>query len=176
MIKILSLLILLPFLASHEARPDKEYVPQVSFEKIIFHTTECNGACAVYHLQVDADKSLKLFAEKVYKIDKSISLAYDSAKTGYFTGMVNDTLFAYLEHELKTIELESLEFNGASCCDGSLITIIVYYNGKRKLLKSMFPPAKAHKLIGILYDICGKSTLTKKTGKFVIENEIPASN
>lgn len=176
MIKLLSLLILLPFLAGHDARPDKQQAQQVSFEKIIFHTTKCNGACAVYHLQVDANKSLKLFAEKVYKTDKGISLAHDSTKTGYFTGMVSDTVFAHLEHELKTIELDNLEFNGISCCDGSLITIIVYYNGKRKILKSMYPPAKANKLIGILYDICGKSILVKKTSKFVIENETSAGN
>jgi hypothetical protein len=176
MTKALSLLMFLPFLAGSGARTDRQNEQQPSFEKIIFHTSACYGFCSIYHLQVEADKSLYLFAETVYKTDKDISIQRDTTKTGYFTGTVNDSLFAHLEQELKTIGLDTLEFNGASCCDGSMITIIVYYNGKKKLLKSMFPPAKARKLIDILYAICGKSNLIKADRKFYIENENPIMN
>lgn len=142
-----------------------------SFEKIIFHTTGCFGTCPTYHLQLDSNKKIKLFAERVYKNDKDFSFDLDTAKTGYFNGVASDSTFTLLDNELKSIGLDTLEFDGASCCDGSLITIIVYYDGKRKYLKSMFPPDKASKLIGILYDICEKSTLTRTTQKFEIENE-----
>ena len=142
-----------------------------SFEKVIFHTTSCFGTCPTYHLQVDPNKQIKLFAESVYKNDKGFSFEQDTAKIGYFKGIADDSTFAILDKELKNIGLDTLEFDGASCCDGSLITIIVYYDGKRKFLKSMFPPDKANKLIGTLYGICDKSILKRATQEFDIENE-----
>jgi hypothetical protein len=142
-----------------------------SFEKIIFHTTGCLGTCPTYHLQLDANKQIKLFAETVYKNDQDFSIEEDAVKTGYFKGVANDSTFALLDNELKNIGLDTLEFDSASYFDVSLKTIIVYYDGKRKFLKSMFPPDKANKLIGILYDICEKSILTRTTRKFDIENE-----
>lgn len=129
------------------------------FEKIIFHTTLCFGNCPTYHLQVDNDKKIKLYAEDVYKNDSTIQR--DKAKIGYFTGTVSNILFIKLTNALKKIGLDTLEFNGETCCDNSVITIIVYYNGKRKYLKSMFPPAKAHKLISTLYEICETSKLQR---------------
>jgi len=169
MIKTISLLFLLSYITIAGEITTRQNKQQVSFEKIIFHTTACNGACAVYHLQVEADKTLKLFAESVYKTEKGFPSGQDTTKTGYFTGAVNDTSFVLLNKELDSIGLDSLEFNDAQCCDGSIITIIVYYNGKRKFLRSMFPPAKARKLIAILYDISCKSNLTRTANKFDIE-------
>lgn len=145
---------------------------KVKLEKIIFHTSMCLGTCPSFHLQVDNKKEVKLYAEQVYKNPQdSGSYGTDTTKTGYFLGILSDTTFNKLTNELCAIDLESLEFDGANCCDGSLITIIVYYNGRKKLLKSMFPPEKADKLIGILYDICEKSTLRRSSQKFEIENE-----
>jgi len=86
--------------------------------------------------------------------------------------VINHTTFAILDKELRTIGLDRLEFDGTSCCDGSLITIIVYYEGKRKFLQSMFLQDKANKLIAILYDICEKSTLIRTTQIFDIENDL----
>jgi hypothetical protein len=142
---------------------------KIKLEKIIFHTSECFGACPTYHLQVDGDKSLKLYAERVYRKDKGFSREQDTARTGYFTGSVSDTTFNKLLQELETVGLDTLEFEGPNCCDGSLKTIIVYYNGKRKFLKAMFPPEKAHPLIAVLYEICGNSKLQRTQKKFEIE-------
>lgn len=142
---------------------------KLKLEKIIFHTSECFGVCPTYHLEVDGDKSLKLYAERVYKKDKGFSMETDTARTGYFTGSVQDTTFQKLMNELETIGLDSLEFDGRSCCDGSLKTIIVYYNGKRKFLRSMFPPDKADQLIAILYEISETSPLQRTGEKFEIE-------
>lgn len=144
----------------------------VKLDKIIFHTSMCFGTCPTYHLQVDNNREIKLYAEQVYKNPQDFgSFETDTTKTGYFVGIVADTTFRKLTNELSNIGLDTLEFDGASCCDGSLITIIIYYNGKRKFLKSMFPPDKANKLIGTLYDICETSKLTRTTEKFKIEDE-----
>lgn len=150
---------------------NKQKEKKHSFEKIIFHTTGCFGTCPTYHLQLDSNKQIKLFAETVYKDDKDFPFEKDTVKTGYFNGVADDSTFTLLDTEIKNIGLDTLEFDGVSCCDGSLVTIIVYYDGKRKFLKSMFPPDRARKLIGILYDICEKSILTRTTQKFEIENE-----
>jgi hypothetical protein len=141
---------------------------KIKLDKIIFHTSRCFGFCPTYHLQVDDKKEVKLYSEQVYK---NRSIETDKTKTGYFVGVLSDTTFNKLTNELSVIGLDTLEFDGSSCCDGSEITIIVYYNGKRKFLKAMFPPDKADKLIGILYDICETSNLTRVTQKFDIENE-----
>lgn len=145
---------------------------QLKLEKIIFHTSMCFGTCPTYHLQVDNNKKVKLYAEKVYKkpIDFG-SYDTDTTKSGYFIGEVSDTNFDKLTNQLNVIGLDTLKFDGQDCCDGSLITIIVYYNGKRKYLKSMFPPDKANELISTLFEICETSVLTRTTSKFNIEDE-----
>jgi len=171
MIKTISIFTLIVILSGCGESVKNQTDSKSSFEKIIFHTTGCFGTCPTYHLQVDADKSLKLFAETVYRNEKRISTEQDTTKTGYFNGVVNDSTFALLNKALKTIGLDTLEFDDATCCDGSVKTIIVYYEGKRKFLRSMFPPEKAARLISILYDICEKSSLTKTSKKFDIENE-----
>lgn len=171
MTKIFSILTLIALLVGCRQSSNKQTEKICSFEKIIFHTSRCFGTCPTYHLEVDSNKNLKLYAKTVYKDDKDFSFEKDTIKMGYFNGLVSDTTFTLLDKELNTIGLDTLEFDSASCCDGSLITIIVYYEGKRKYLKSMFPPDKANKLIATLYDICEKSKLTKTTNKFDIENE-----
>ena len=144
--------------------------PVTSFEKIIFHTTGCFGFCPTYHLEVKNTKDFKFFAEKVYKTDTGRPFTDDSVKMGYFKGVVTDSLFSHLDQELKTIGLDTLDFDGPDCCDGSTTTLIVYYKGKRKELRAMFPPQEANKLISILKDICEKSTLIPSSEEFVIEN------
>lgn len=149
----------------------KQQRKKVDLEKIVFHTSECFGKCPTYHLQVDKDQRVKLYAEQVFKKPGNIaSFEDDTARMGYFTGKASDSSFRKLTGELNKIELDTLEFDKTVCCDGSLITIIVYYNGKRKYLKSMFPPAKADKLISVLYEICHTSALQRTNDKLRIEN------
>ncbi len=140
------------------------------FEKIIFHTTQCFGTCPSYHLEIDNDKKISLYAETVFSKDRHALFRFDTTKMGYFTGKVADTSFKKLVREFNAVGIGSLNFDGANCCDGSEITIIAYYDGKRKYLKSMFPPAKAGPLIDILYEICGKSKLQRTDKKFYIED------
>lgn len=141
------------------------------FEKVTFQTTWCLGNCPSYHLEIDKNKKIKLYAQ-VYKasvlktpmgLDSS---KLDLTKTGYFIGTLNEPVFDQLINELETIGLETIEFDGSDCCDGSVITIIVYYDGKRKFLKSMDPPHKADNLISIFEEICRTSILERSNEKF----------
>ncbi|MFN8282072.1 MAG: DUF6438 domain-containing protein [Chitinophagales bacterium] len=143
---------------------------KIQLEKIIFHTSICFGSCPTYHLQVDKDKNIKLYAEHVYKTGGRF-YEDDSTKTGYFIGKADDSTFDKLINELNTIGLDSLQFRKANCCDGSIKTIIVYYNGKRKFMKSMFPPEEANELIDILYDICHTKSLKRSAEEFEVESE-----
>lgn len=139
----------------------------IKFEKIIFHTTECFGTCPVYHLQVDNSKQIKLNAQVVYKPRSGYQT--DTASQGYFTGQLSDTTFEKLVKAIQTCNLRTLKMNNALCCDGSVSTIIVYFNGQRKYFKTMFPPTIANELIRTLYDICEEGSLTKTSDKFNIE-------
>ena len=138
----------------------------ISFEKIIFHTSYCFGTCSTYHLEITSNRKTKLHAEQVYKKRSSET---DKDKIGYFKGQINEKKYAKLINSLQTCNLNTLEFDGQLCCDGSVITIIVYFNRQRKYLKSMFPPVLANNLIEALYDICSEHELQRTDEKFVIE-------
>lgn len=172
MIKIAAIILCLTGLLRIEPRKIKTDNQSFSFEKIIFHTTACNGLCPIYHLEVTQNKQIRLHTEDAYLRSEKFSFTRDSSKIGYFTGTIQDSTYKNLFTELSVIDLNNLAFNNAQCCDGSVITMIVYYNGKRKILRSMFPPEKALKLIGMLYDICGKSQLMRSTKQFTIESDI----
>ncbi len=140
----------------------------LKFEKIVFHTTECFGTCNVYHLQVDSSKMFKLHRQLVYS--KVIGIPMDTAIQGYFTGQLNDRQFAKLLQALATSNIRTLKMNDATCCDGSISTIIVYFNGQRRYFKTMFPPTIANRLIGTLYEICENSDGTKTNAAFKLED------
>jgi hypothetical protein len=140
----------------------------LKFEKIVFHTTECFGTCNVYHLQVDSLKMFKLHREQVYS--RVIGVPMDTAIQGYFTGQLNDKQFAKLLQALAASSIRTLKMNDATCCDGSISTIIVYFNGQRKYFKTMFPPTIASKLIEALYEMCEHSDGTKTSETFKLED------
>lgn len=154
---------------NNPSTPEANTPPPAPFEKIMFHTSQCFGACPVYHLEVDGNKNVKLFAEEIFARGGDMH-ARDSSKMGYFKGKADDAAFNKLVHEIETIGIDTLNFGDAHCCDGSLVTIIVYRNGKRKFMESMFPPERTKSLIAALYDICEKSKLERTEEKFTIES------
>ena len=145
-----------------------------SFDKLIFHTTICFGSCPVYHLEINKNKQLKLFAESVWLSNPE--WRDDTTKEGYFTGIVSDTSFKKLSTIINTIGLDTVRYDAISCCDGPIKTIIMYKNGKRTYLRSMVLPEKLGPLLGVLYEICQNSTLKRAPDKFVIEEGQGALN
>jgi hypothetical protein len=141
----------------------------VAFEKLVFHTSRCFGECPIYHLQVNSDKTLFLVKEHSYRNAKQSSIAKDSVKGENFKGVVSDANFKILLKELAATD--TITFKGRNCCDGSIKTIITHYNGKRKYIKTMFPPKEADKLIAVLYAICTDKNIVPTTEKFRIEED-----
>ena len=155
-------LILLVLISCKSAKTD------FKFDKITYHTSACFGFCPVVHLEVNADKSIRLHAEKIYS---KIGGGTDISRIGYFTGIVADSTFNKLINELRTIGLDTLKFDGPDCCDGATKTIIAHYNGKRKYFRAMFPPDRAFPLIAILNDIYSASKLTRTPEEFELERD-----
>lgn len=138
----------------------------IKLDKIIFHTTFCYGWCPTYHLQIDSNKQVKLFAEEVFK---NCNLEKDTSEMGYYTGYISDSTYNKLVENIQTCNLQTIEFADRLGMDGSIQTIIIYYNGKRKYMQSMFPPTIADNLIDFLYNICKNNSFNKTTEKFIIE-------
>lgn len=138
----------------------------IVFEKIIYHTTSCFGSCPTIDLEIKNDKSVYLNGQ-FYK-DNSIS-EMDSIKSGQFFGELNDTLYNELINILQTSNLRTLTFPDTNGYDAPVTTLIIYYNGQRKYLKSMFPPTIAKKLIVFLYLVNTKADLTRIDKERTIE-------
>lgn len=139
------------------------------FEKIIYYTSPCFGTCPVYHLEVKNNKEVRVFAETVYKHPENMLYQEDFEKEGYFVGKASDVAFKKLDSIVQHIGLDTLTFKDINCCDGIVYTIIVYYNGERKVFKSMFPPEEASDLIAVLNDICRNSAVKRSSKDFVLE-------
>lgn len=143
----------------------------IQFESIKFHTTYCYGHCPIYHLEIDSSGNIKLHKEMVYNEIKKRKYQIDSVAIGYYQGKLNNDTLEELIESIQTCNLKTLEFDGATCCDGSIATVIIYFNGKRKFLESMFPPRIANNLIKKLIEICEIKDLEKIDKKFKIEKE-----
>lgn len=160
--KKLILLLLIALLVSCKSAQNNGF----KFEKIAFHSSMCFGFCPSYHMEVRSDKTVLLQGDSI-RMKRMANV--DNSKVGYFTGKVDDALYEKMIRELQTIGLDTVKFNGPMCCDGSVKTLIVYYNGKRKYLRAMFPPDYAHDLMSTMSDIYSKSQFTPTDQKFVIE-------
>ncbi|MFT3795474.1 DUF6438 domain-containing protein [Flavobacterium sp.] len=143
---------------------------QFQFEKIAFSSSMCFGFCPSYQMEINNDRSVRMHGDSVFG-KRFENANIDRSKTGYFTGTVADTTYNKLLKELRTIGLDTVKFGGPDCCDGSIKTIVVYYNGKRKFLKAMFPPEHAHALIATLQDIYSTTPFVPTTQKFEIERD-----
>jgi Domain of unknown function (DUF6438) len=131
----------------------------IKFEKLVFRTTECFGTCPTLNIQLDKEENI-IYSGHVYN---------DTALSGNFWGTISKKDMDTLVQLLRNCQLETLHWRTHNCCDGSMITLIVYYNDKRKYFKSMFPPNISEDLISFLYKLNSKATLTRREEKFVFE-------
>jgi hypothetical protein len=138
----------------------------IVFEKIIYHTTSCYGTCPTIDLEIDSNRNIYL-SGSFY--DSTSMFKKDTAASGNFTGRLNETQYNRLISILQTCNLKTLEFPERMGADAPVTTLIIYYNGQRKYLKSMFPPSIAEELIEFLYMINQNTKLTKTKEKRTIE-------
>ncbi|TDW51446.1 hypothetical protein EV144_101121 [Flavobacterium sp. 270] len=144
--------------------------PPVDFEKIIFFTSPCFGNCPLLNLQVNKDKSILFYKKSGLINPKMYPEKMDAQENEYYKGTINDKLYNELLVEIA--KTDTITYKGQNCCDAPIITMISYYNGKRKYNETMFPPEGAQKLIAILYKITESKDLVKTT-KFEIEESEP---
>ncbi len=156
---LLLLFLILNFYGCNQNKTD------ISFEKITLYTSMCLGTCPIYHLEIDNDKQIKLFVEEFY-IEESFEK--DLSRIGYFTGKLSEKEFLSLMKLLESIDFNESKTIENHCCDGSLKTISIYYNGKIKVIETMFPSEKTRAIVSFLIDVCEKDQLIKTNEKFVI--------
>lgn len=160
LMKILILPLLVCLIA---CRPARE---QFAFEKITYHSGPCFGVCPSYHLEILNDKTVLLKGDSLYN---RRGTNYDYGRVGYFRGKVSDSSYQKLILELRAIGLDTVQFKGPDCCDAPMKTMIVYYNGKRKYLRTMFPPDHARELLSALTEIYSKTAFEPTPQRFEIE-------
>jgi hypothetical protein len=126
----------------------------IKFKKIVYHTTHCFGTCPMINLEINEDGSFYFNAEfqKEYTY-----MQIDSLKTGRFNGRLDSEQLSELITILQTSNLKTLTFPERTGADGPTTTLIIYYNNRRKYLKSMFPPTIAEKIIEYLYLVTEKA-------------------
>jgi len=133
--------------------------------KLVYHLSRCNGACPSIDLEIDSNKAVYINRE-FYKTKSEL----DSANSGRFKGKLTPEQDSRLIEELKKSNLDSLEFAAVGIADIPETTIIVYYNGKRKYLKSVRPPAVANDLITTLKSIANDKGWERTTEVKELEN------
>jgi len=143
-----------------------------SFEKIIFHNSRCFGDCDVYHLEIKGDTSVKVYGEAVYQHSGRKMYIHSPDKEGYFSGKAKRNEFKTLDSIIRHIGIDTIKFDNSDCCDGIIYTIIIYREGKRIELKSMFPPEKARQLIAVLNSICRNSDVKRTAKPFTLEGQV----
>lgn len=171
--KIFPYLIVFLFFSCNNFQTEKKKTetekPLVKFEKIVFHTSACYGMCDVQHLEINNDKKIRVFNERIYSIKNGVS-EINHSKMGYFKGTANDTSFNKLLKEFEKIKIDTLTFDEVNCCDGIIFTVIVYYDGKKKILQSMSPPETTINFLNTLWQIANTENLKKTETQFEIEN------
>lgn len=137
---------------------------KINLSKIIFHLSRCNGACPRIDLEIDSSKNL--YVDREYFKTKSET---DWRYSGRFKGILTEDEYNNLVKLLQNCELKTLKFPDSDLMDGVVVTIIVYYNGQRKYLKSPEPPGIASDLIAFLTSLGDNKTLGRMSEEIIIE-------
>jgi len=162
-----AVLMAMVILFSCKTQPAANSKPVDEFQvtKVIYHLGRCNGMCPSMDLEIDSNKAVYVNRE-FYKTKSEV----DSANSGRFKGKLTAEQDKNLIEVLKKSNLDSLEFAPVGITDVSETTIIIYYNGKRKYLKSVRPPAEANDLITLLKSIGNDKGLERTTEAKELEN------
>lgn len=139
-------------------------VDKIRLEKIIFHSSRCNGSCPSIDLEIDSSR--KIFVNREYYKTKS---DLDKRFSGPFSGSLEQSKYNKLIELLQNCSLDTLQFPDIICCDAPITTIIVYYNSEKKYFKSMTPPRIANELILFLKTIGNDKEYIKTNDTRVIE-------
>jgi hypothetical protein len=115
----------------------------IVFEKMIYHATSAWGSPTI-SLELDNQKHL-------YLETQNHSGGYDkNLSTGSYAAVLDDSTYKEFIKQLRECTLKTLRFGYIKGADSPEITLITYFNGRRKYLKSMFPPRIASDLLAFI--------------------------
>jgi len=116
---------------------------------------------------IDSLRNIKIKAN--YFID-SYGNNIDKEKSGNFKGKLDNETYNQLIDKLIKAKISTINItDDPLCCDGTVKTIIVYHNGKRNYIETMFAPRILGELILYLYDLPNQIKLTRTEDKFEFE-------
>lgn len=120
----------------------KEYLTDrtISFEKLVYHSFYGGNAPHV-SLQVDSARNLYVHFRNEY--DKSM-------RKGTYSALLDHNTYNQLIYQLQNAQLRALRFGNFKGADSAITTLIVYFNGKRKYLKSIAPPRVTRDLLSFI--------------------------
>ncbi|MCF0061757.1 hypothetical protein MUK70_21180 [Dyadobacter chenwenxiniae] len=112
----------------------------IKFEKLFYHASRAwNGPTVA--MQVDSSKSMYMrYTNNTGSLERGLP-------TGRYKAVLDDDTYNELIKQLQNCNLRTLRFGNIKGNDAPDITLIVYFNGKRKYLKSMFPPRISEELL-----------------------------
>lgn len=120
----------------------KEYLTDrtISFEKLVYHSFY-GGNTPHISLQVDSARNLYIHFRNEY--DKSM-------RKGTYSALLDHDTYNKLIYHLQNAQLRALRFGNFKGADSAITTLIVYFNGKRKHLKSIAPPRITRDLLSFI--------------------------
>jgi Domain of unknown function (DUF6438) len=149
----LFMLVCLTFvLSSGKAQSDDS----ISLSNIIFHASRCNGTCPRLDLEIDSSKGL--YIDREYFKSKGET---DPRYSGQFKGTLTEQEYHKLIELLQDCNVKTLKFPASDLMDGVVITIIIYFNGQRKYLKSAEHPVNANGLLSFLTSLSDNKKLDR---------------
>lgn len=124
---------------------NKKYLVDKSlvFQKLVYHASQAWDGPTVA-LEVDSSRVLYMqYKHDSFGTDRGLA-------TGTYSATLDDTTYNHLIGYLQNCNLRKLRFGNIRGNDSPEIRLIVYFNGKRKFLKSMFPPRIANELLSFI--------------------------
>jgi hypothetical protein len=114
----------------------------VSFEKLVYHSFY-GGNAPHMSLQVDSAKNLYVLFRNEYGVK--------TLRKGTYSAMLDDETYNQLIDQLQNAQLRALRFGNFKGADSPITSLIIYFNGKRKQLKSIAPPRVARDLLNFIH-------------------------
>ncbi len=144
---------------------------KINFDRLIYRTTGCFGTCPSYYIEINSDKTFKLFAETVYKANTSIfDFEYDSAKIGYFRGILSEENFKKLNSKIEVVNAKGYKYDrNEMITDTPEISLIIQRGGDKTCFQTFYPTKNfKNNVVIFLNDICENSKMVK-TEEFYLE-------
>jgi len=138
----------------------------IFFQKIVFHTTGCYGACPIIDLEINKER--EIYLNGTFFKDFSM-FDIDSTLSGQFKGVIDESLASRLTFLLQTCSLKNLKVNENLEPEMAVTSLIIYFNDEKRAFKFNTTPAILTELIDFLTLINQEVNLTRTNKRRVLE-------